>query len=121
MSDAAIFQTPAPAPTGRALYVYYRVLPGQERVARTAIETMQATLRPLQTGLSARLMCRAEGKAAMTDDEAVEPTWMEVYEHLDGVSPACEAMLATLASALPDGVFGPRHVEIFVPVGAPEV
>lgn len=101
--------------TGRSLYVYYRVHAGQEAAARAAIEIMQATLRPLQSGLCTRLMRRVDEA-----DGAVDATWMEVYEHPEGVSHACEAMLQTLASALPDGLFGPRHVEIFSPVvGAP--
>lgn len=97
-------------PLGRSLYVYYRVRDGQEAVARVAIETMQATLKPLQPGLCARLMRKTD---------ATGVTWMEVYEHPDGVSHACEAMLETLASALPDGLFGQRHVEVFSALGAP--
>jgi hypothetical protein len=102
---------------GRALYVYYRVHVGQEDAARTAIDTMQANLRLLQPGLHTRLMCRADQAATDPDGVELEATWMEIYEHPDGVSRACETMLMTLASALPVGVFGPRHVEIFAPVG----
>jgi hypothetical protein len=109
MSDVSA--SPSCPPSGRALYVYYRVQAGQEAAARAVIDTMQATLKPFQPGLRARLMGRVEA--------AAESTWMEVYEHPDGVSPACEAMLDHLASALPDGLFGPRHVEVFSPVGAP--
>jgi hypothetical protein len=119
MSDAAsAFHRP---PAGRALYVYYRVHAGQEEVARAAIETMQANLRLLQPGLRTRLMCRADQAATDADGATAQATWMEVYEHPDGVGHACQTMLATLASALPDGVFGPRHVEIFALVGPPEV
>ena len=95
----------------RALYVYYRVAPEQAPAARTAIETMQATLRQCQIGLRAQLMCRADGIIHSAADEA---TWMEIYEHpQEGVSAECEAMLQTLSHALPAGLTGPRHTEIF--------
>lgn len=108
MPDAA---SPDPSSV-RALYVYYRVRAGQEVPAQAAIETMQATLRPLQPGLQTRLMCRVGDAGAGSD-----ATWMEVYEHPDGVSHACEAMLQTLASALPGEWFASqRHVEVFAPL-----
>ena len=110
MSDAVA--PPSCPPQRRSLYVYYRVHDGQEAAARAAIETMQATLTPLQPGLCMRLMRK---------DDASGVTWMEVYEHPAGVSHACEAMLETLASALPDGLFGKRHVEVFYPLARLEV
>lgn len=117
MSDLA---SPLTCPSvGRSLYVYYRVHAGKEAAARTAIETMQATLKPLHPGLCARLMCRVDAPSAKVGDTGAEQTWMEVYEHPDGVSHACETTLQALASALPDDMFGPRHVEIFSCVGVP--
>ncbi len=97
------------------MYVYYRVRRGQEAAARVAIDTMQTTLRPLQPGLRTQLLCRVGGDAEQGEDG----TWMEVYEHPEGVSAACEAMLRTLASALPDELFASaRHVEVFSPMPA---
>ena len=109
MSNAAV-SADCPRPL-RSLYVYYRVPQGQETAARTAIETMQATLRDVQTGLLTRLMCRADEAG-----KAQDATWMEVYEHPDGISQACETQLVALAQALPPGLIGPRHTEIFCPL-----
>jgi hypothetical protein len=109
MSNAAV-SAHCPRPW-RSLYVYYRVPHGQETAARTAIETMQATLRDAQPGLLTRLMCRADEAG-----HAPEATWMEVYEHPEGVSQACETQLVALAQALPPGLIGPRHTEIFCPL-----
>ncbi|MFT3856912.1 MAG: DUF4936 family protein [Aquabacterium sp.] len=98
----------------RALYVYYRVPAAQAVAARVAIDAMQSTLRQLYPGLHARLMSREDASGMVP----LEATWMEVYEHPQGVSRACELRLETLASALPDGVIGSRHVEVFVAVAA---
>jgi hypothetical protein len=43
---------------------------------------------------------------------------MEVYEHPQGVGPACMTRLSQLASALPSGLMGARHVETFYPLAA---
>ena len=110
MSNAAV-SAHCPRPL-RSLYVYYRVPPGQETAAQTAIETMQATLRDCQPGLLTRLMCRADEAG-----KAQDATWMEVYEHPEGgISQACEMHLESLAQALPPGLIGPRHIEIFCPL-----
>jgi hypothetical protein len=108
MSNAA-----ASAPQARyvSLYVYYRVPKNQEAAVRAAIEAMQATLRDVQPGLHARLMCRADTAA-----QADEATWMEVYEHPDGLSKQCRAQLAMLSQALPEGLTSARHTEIFCPL-----
>ena len=103
----------------RSLYVYYRVPHGHDMAARAAIETMQATLREIQPGLLTSLMCRADeppSKAKDAKEAAKEATWMEVYEHPEGVNDVCEKQLAALAQALPPGLIGPRHTEIFCPL-----
>lgn len=106
MSNAAV--SASHASSARALYVYYRVPKGQEAAVRAVIEAMQATLQDVQPGLHTKLMCRADAPA-----QAEEATWMEVYEHPDGVSEQCQTQLASLAQALPTGLTGPRHTEIF--------
>jgi len=92
----------------RSLYVYYRVPTGHEAQARQAVEAMQTRLSDAHPGLRTRLMCRADGQPLTG-----EQTWMEVYEHPDGVSMACEALLNAWAGALPAGLIGARHVEVF--------
>ncbi len=91
----------------RALYVYYRVALLQAAEAEAGIRALQSQLMARRPGLLARLLQRMEAQAP------AEATWMEIYEHADGVSDACERDLAELVAALPQGLTGPRHVEVF--------
>lgn len=91
--------------------MYYRVPSAQVADARQAIKLIQRSLQDEHPGLVTRLMQRAD-----SPDGGKEATWMEVYEHPDGVSAACEARLHELASSLPDGLIGARHVETFCPM-----
>lgn len=97
----------------RSLFVYYRVPVQQLEAARRALEAIQARLRQAYPGLTARLMQRADAQA-----EADTHTWMEVYEHASGISQACERSLAELVEALPAGLIGSRHTEVFSPMAA---
>jgi hypothetical protein len=104
------FQMPEAA---RSLYVYYRV-PLQHSVhAKVLIETMQCQLRAAYPGLRAQLMSRLDHAI-----DASEATWMEVYEHPQGLSVACEQSLAMLVKGLPEGMLGSRHMEVFCPLAA---
>ncbi len=91
----------------RALYVYYRVAAPQMAEAEARIRALQSQLMAQWPGLRARLLQRDEAKAV------AEATWMETYEHAEGVSDACERGLAERVAALPQGLIGPRHVEVF--------
>lgn len=95
----------------RSLFVYYRVPPAHVAGARQAIELIQQGLQGEHPGLITRLMQRTD-----SSDGGQEATWMEVYEHPDGVSAECEARLRELASTLPHGLIGARHVEAFCPL-----
>lgn len=108
MSDdlAALTATPP-----RSLFVYYRVPLANQAAARQAINVIQQRLHEEHPGLTTRLMQRAD-----TPEGSPEATWMEVYEHPDGVSAVCEARLRDLADALPHGLIGARHVETFCPM-----
>lgn len=79
---------------------------------------MQALLREAFPGLRASVMQRADeaGGAGSADGNA---TWMEVYEHPEGISPSCEQALLEAASSLPELTAGPRHVEVFAPLMGP--
>lgn len=110
----------APAPTQLAVYVYYRVPPLSQPTLAEAVQGLQASLCARHAGLQARLMVRAD-----TPVPGQGPTWMEVYEHPQGVSPACLADLQALVSAWPPGMAPARHVEMFHPLvpgnaGAPD-
>lgn len=97
----------------RSLYVYYRVANDQRAAAFKAITEMQACLRQQHPGLRVTLMQRADMQGG---DPHV--TWMEVYDHPEGVNQACEASLQALVAALPGGLIGERHVETFCPLAA---
>ncbi|MDX9842203.1 MAG: DUF4936 family protein [Aquabacterium sp.] len=104
-----------PSPAGpRALFIYYRVSQTRRAEAYAAITALQQTLMRRLPGVQARLWCRSDEHAA----DAPEQTWMEVYEHSEGVDALCEQVLLSLVQALPAGLIGPRHVESFVPMGS---
>lgn len=97
--------------TPRSLYVYYRVPLEQQEAARCAVQAIQMQLMREHPGLRARLLQRADEPA----DQAVDVTWMEVYEHPAGVSTACEQSLMALVKSLPAELTGARHTEVFSP------
>lgn len=92
----------------RSLYVYYRVARPHWGTAREAVSAMQRRLQSEYPGLVTGLMQRADEPEGLD-----ETTWMEVYEHPEGVSTACEARLSALADALAPGLIGTRHIELF--------
>lgn len=91
--------------------MYYRVPSAHAAGARQAIALIQQRLQGEHPGLVARLMQRTD-----SPKDGDEATWMEVYEHPEGVSAVCEARLRELACTLPDGLIGARHVETFCPL-----
>jgi len=107
-----------PGDAPRALYIYYRVPACHAEELSGSVLAMQAHLREAFPGLRASLMQRVDeaGRSGQVGDDA---TWMEVYEHPDGVSPACEQALEQAVSALPKLATGARHVEVFVPLMSP--
>ena len=103
-----------PSPAGpRALFIYYRVPQAHRAEAFEAITAAQQTLMRRLPGVQARLWCRSDEQAT----DALEQTWMEVYEHPEGVGALCEQVLRELLQALPAGLIGPRHTEAFEPLG----
>lgn len=104
---------PSPA-SPRALFVYYRVAHTDSAEAFRRISALQQTLMQRLPGLQARLWQRADAAGSQVSEQ----TWMEVYEHPDGVDALCEQLLAEQVGALPCGLIGTRHVEAFVPMGA---
>ena len=92
-----------------ALFIYYKVDPACAEAFEIAARQMQATLKQTHAGLKARLWIR-------TDPHGSGQTWMETYEHPQGVTQAVAGMIEQLAQALPDGQMSPRHSEMFNPI-----
>ncbi len=97
-----------------SLYVYYRVEPLQAETARASLAVAQAALQADWPGLRAECLQRADTLA--TPEGNAPPTWMEVYRHPDGLSPACLADLRQRLADLPTGRIAGRHEERFVPL-----
>jgi hypothetical protein len=91
--------------------VYYQVDAQQKAEAYAAISEMQAKLRRSHPGLKTGMLCRTDATEA-----GQAQTWMETYEHADGVSAACLDQIERLVAALPSGLTGKRHVEVFSPL-----
>ncbi len=96
----------------RALFIYYRVTQTRSAEAFQAITTLQQGLMQNLPGLQAKLWRRTHEQGG----EAIEQTWMEVYEHPRGVDELCEQLLLEQVHALPPGLIGARHVESFLPM-----
>ena len=91
----------------RELFIYYRVRSAQARAAKTVVQDLHAALRAQRPGLTARLLCRAEGAADAPQ------TWMETYAIDGGVDAALQARIEALAQPLLPLIDGARHTESF--------
>ncbi|MGH6648761.1 DUF4936 family protein [Aquabacterium sp.] len=96
----------ANAAPAMALFIYYKVDPAHASVFEEAVRQMQAALRLAHEDLTARLWIR-------TDAQASAQTWMETYEHPNGVSALTATLIELAAQDLPAGQIGQRHVEMF--------
>ncbi len=95
------------ADTPASLFIYFRLTSSSAPQALQQLGAMQADLRARHPGLSARLLARDDSQ------DGPEPTWMEIYEHVHGLSEAFLADLQTAVQALPAGLIGLRHTESF--------
>ena len=103
------------APPPSSLFVYFK-LNGHARTAvHAALSGMQARLRERHPGLSARLMARTD--EAHSASGAL--TWMEVYEHPEGIGLDFLGDLQAEVARLPADLIGPRHTESFTDLGSP--
>jgi len=89
-----------------ALFIYYKVDPGHAAAFEEAVRRMQADLQRTHEGLHGRLWIRADAQASVQ-------TWMETYEHPDGVGALTATLIELAAQDLPPGQIGTRHVEMF--------
>ncbi len=74
-----------------------------------------SALTVVQPGLQTRLLHKV-GPSADREEAAADATWMEVYEHPQGVSAACQQRMKDMAVALLADQTGARHIELFAPV-----
>lgn len=95
------------ADTPASLFIYFKLASARAPQAQQQIQAMQTRLRACHPGLTARLLARTDGGGGS------EATWMEVYEHPQGLSTAFLADLQAALAALPPGLIGPRHTESF--------
>ncbi len=98
--------TTADAAPAKALFIYYKVDPAHAQAFENAVRQMQTALRRSHEELTAKLWIRA-------DAQAPAQTWMETYEHPDGVSALLATLIELAAQDLPMGQIGTRHVEMF--------
>ena len=103
----------SPADSPASLFIYFKLPGSHASQALPKLVDMQADLRARHPGLTARLLTRVDGMGR------AELTWMEIYEHPQGLSEAFLADLQTGVQALPAGLIGPRHTESFAELGAP--
>lgn len=107
---------PTTLPAGpRALFIYYSVASTDCAEVLRFVEALQQTLIRELPGLQARLWRRADE----VWDTAKDQTWMEIYEHPQGLSASFDQSLAEHLKLMPPGRIGERHVEAFVPLNNP--
>lgn len=96
----------ADAAPAKAMFIYYKVDPAHAAAFETAVRHMQAALRRSHEDLTARLWIRADAPTSAQ-------TWMETYEHPEGVGVLLATLIELAAQDLPLGLIGGRHVEMF--------
>jgi hypothetical protein len=107
--------------TTARMFVYYRVPLAQTCAVADAVRQMQAALLSDWPGLRVQLLRRADAHTSEANHLAAsEETWMEIYEHPLGLSDRVLQAIDACAKALPTGLAGERHVEIFVPLAMPD-
>src|SRR5690606_4087438 len=93
-----------------ALFVYYQV-PAEHAAALAApLDAILASLRREHAGLQARRWVRAENTSS---GGPAAQTWMESYEHPEGLAKPLAAEIEARMRALPAAWMGQRHVETF--------
>lgn len=88
------------------LYIYYRVHNVRQELAKSSVLAMQARLMSTLPGLRARLL---------STTDTMNPTWMEIYTHPQGISATMQAAIADAGRELGLDGAGARHVEVFEP------
>lgn len=93
-----------------SLFIYYKVESAQAQTLRDRVQSMQRSLCQQLPGLMAQMLVRV--------DAHPHQTWMEVYQHPQGVDASMQKQIDRAALAMQAetcGQLGPRHVEVFAP------
>ena len=96
-----------------SLFIYFRLNAADASRAQATLQAMQQGLRVAHPGLLARLFARTDAL------DRGDLTWMETYEHPQGLNDAFMSDLAKAVSNLPTGLIGPRHTEVFAEFRVP--
>lgn len=107
----------SPAPRN-VYFVYYKVPVANRQAAFDEVESMQAGLRSNWPGLATRLMHRSDEPPG-AQSEGGQETWMEVYEHPEGLGAPFVRDLQARVAKVPAGLMGVRHTETFSAVAPP--
>ena len=94
----------------RSLFIYYKVESALAEQLRERVQSMQRLLRQQHPTLDAQMLMRV--------DAHPHQTWMEVYQHPDGIGPVLQKAIDQAALAMRAdscGQLGPRHIEVFTP------
>lgn len=103
----------SPADNPASLFIYFRLDASKASQALHRLAAMQDELRARHPGLQARLLARTDNQ------DVTEHTWMEIYEHPQGLSSAFLADLQSAVRSLPEGLIAPRHTESFAELRLP--
>ncbi len=98
------------------LFIYYKLPAAESLHWPGVVQSAQKALQRTWPGLTCRLMRRVDESST---DGAV--TWMEIYEHPDGLGADFEAALMATMAPISGPLQGPRHTERFVGVLAPDL
>jgi hypothetical protein len=101
-----------PPASQNVFFIYYKVPVARRQEAAEAVEALQAGLRSNWPGVTTRLMRRSDEPPG-AQGEARQETWMEVYEHADGLGEHFVRDLQARIAKVPAGLMGVRHTETF--------
>lgn len=93
-----------------SVFVYYKVEAAQAAVMRDRVNLMHRTLIQKHPALQTQLLLRV--------DAHPHQTWMEVYQHPQGVDESMQNDIEKAALAMKAetcGQLGERHTEVFAP------
>ena len=104
----------APARSGTALFIWWRVDAAQAADARRCAQALQQRLCQQHPGLQAQLLLRDDEPDGAGAPRPSALTLMETYSAAGGVDAALQQAIAALAAQLlPPALLAARHVEVF--------
>ncbi|HET8869498.1 MAG TPA: DUF4936 family protein [Aquabacterium sp.] len=91
-----------------SLFVYYKVESARAEQLKARVQSMQHALKAQYPQLDAKMLVRV--------DAHPHQTWLEVYQHPDGIDSSLQREIDRAALSIQTesfGQLGPRHVEVF--------